>query len=105
MVLFRRQMIGIDDETWINRFSVAYDNQSDAIRSRTIVTYEGRDVGGGKWMCVKCAGAHCAHACRSKQLLDMIVGNSDDLMDDEAGERGGLDEAAEMYMGMCFKKR
>ncbi|KAK7053192.1 hypothetical protein VNI00_003811 [Paramarasmius palmivorus] len=84
VVLFRRQMIGIDDETWINRFSVAYDNQSDAIRSRTIVTYEGRDVGGGKWI--------------SKQLLDMIVGNSDDLMDDEAGERGGLDEAAEMYM-------
>ncbi|KAK7018712.1 hypothetical protein VNI00_018305 [Paramarasmius palmivorus] len=91
-------MIGTEDETWINRFSVAYDSHSDVIRSRMIVTYEGRDSGGGKWACVKCAGPQCAHMRQSKRLLDMIVGNVEDSTDCEGRERSDFGDSAEMYM-------
>ncbi|KAK7017032.1 hypothetical protein VNI00_018759 [Paramarasmius palmivorus] len=98
VVLFLRQMVGMDDEAWVNRFSVAYDSHSNAIRSRTIVTYEGSDSGGGKWSCIKCAVQCCAHMRKAKRLLDMIVGNLDDLSDAEGGEMSSFDETNEMYM-------
>ncbi|KAK7023413.1 hypothetical protein VNI00_016771 [Paramarasmius palmivorus] len=98
VVLFLRQMIGTEDETWNNRFSVAYDSNSDAIRSRTVVAYEGLDSGGGKWSCAKCAGHSCGHIGKAKRLLSIIVGNTDGIIDMESGEQMDEVEMHEMYM-------
>ncbi|KAK7045785.1 hypothetical protein VNI00_007186 [Paramarasmius palmivorus] len=89
VVLFRRQMIGAREEMWLNRFSVAYGSHSDALRSRTIVTYEGPDIGGGKWTCAKCPSKRCSHARMARQLLNVIVGNIEDL-DEAEGEESNI---------------
>ncbi|KAK7038866.1 hypothetical protein VNI00_010496 [Paramarasmius palmivorus] len=97
VVLFLRHMIGTEDETWINRFSVSYGSHSDAIRSRCIVSYEGLDVGGGKWSCTKCTGYQCAHIRKANRLLNVIVGNSDEIVEEDREEMGE-DELHNMYM-------
>ncbi|KAK7042940.1 hypothetical protein VNI00_008677 [Paramarasmius palmivorus] len=86
VVLFQRQMVGTQEETWLNRFSVRYGSESDALRSRTIVTYEGPDLGSGKWVCFKCPGKRCVHANMAKRLLNVVVGNSEDQSDAEGEE-------------------
>ncbi|KAK7014728.1 hypothetical protein VNI00_019316 [Paramarasmius palmivorus] len=86
VVLFQRQMVGTQEETWLNRFSVRYGSESDALRSRTVVTYEGPDSGGGKWLCVRCPGKRCAHVKMAMRLLNVVVGNVDDDGEDEESD-------------------
>ncbi|KAK7059100.1 hypothetical protein VNI00_001725 [Paramarasmius palmivorus] len=73
---------GIEEELWIDRFSVACGSGSEALRSRTIVTHEGSDSGDGKWICVKCPKKRCVHIRKARVFLRSLSGKENDEGED-----------------------
>ncbi|KAF8058233.1 hypothetical protein FPV67DRAFT_1428379, partial [Lyophyllum atratum] len=85
-VLFSRQPSS-GDGNYVNYFSVG--SRGETVKSRAVVVYEGNDIGGGLWRCLKDTQNNCSHVVDSKAMLQKLlrVGLADNDHDDR--EIGG----------------
>ncbi|KAK7030894.1 hypothetical protein VNI00_014004 [Paramarasmius palmivorus] len=66
VIMFWRQLTGVDQQCWLTRFSVA--SHTGGLNGRAIVSYEGADIGGGTWRCSKDRGS-CEHTSAARHVL------------------------------------
>ncbi|KAK7017504.1 hypothetical protein VNI00_018606 [Paramarasmius palmivorus] len=71
VVMFWREMIGYNEESWLTRFSVM--GLSGGLNARAVVTYEGTDDGQGKWQCSKDRNS-CLHISHARKFLSDVLG-------------------------------
>ncbi|KAK7029660.1 hypothetical protein VNI00_014358 [Paramarasmius palmivorus] len=94
VIMFWRQLTGVDQQFWLTRFSVA--SHSGGLNGRVIVSYEGADIGGGAWRCSKDKGS-CEHIGAARRVLRETLNIVDeeemepqadgDVVDDLSGGR------------------
>lgn len=71
-ILFSRSRLGMDDETFLNEFSIATPGNSQ-LYSRAFVTHNGPDTGDGTWRCSKDRIPNCLHIHRAQNKLQQLL--------------------------------
>ncbi|KAJ6477493.1 hypothetical protein DFH09DRAFT_951952 [Mycena vulgaris] len=106
VVLFSRH-IELNELEFMNRFSCPTPNKR-GLTGRVIVTYEGRDDGGGHWNCEKDSGP-CSHLapCRKKfqQLVQINPEAEDRITDISTVPKIRKANAAGSEKSVSYKKR
>lgn len=71
-ILFSRSQLGMDDETFLNEFSIATPGNRQ-IYSRAFVSHNGLNNGDGVWYCSKDRIPNCLHIHRAQNKLQQLL--------------------------------